>query len=468
MKKEALEKSLNYIRDWLRFMQERSDIPGLAVTVGVDGKVLLNEAYGYANLDKKEKLTTNHLFRIASHSKTFTATALMQLQEQGKLRIDDCVVDYLPWLKEHKDKRWQKVTIRQLMSHGAGVVRDGLNQNFWQLYRPFPDAEQFKKEMLQTDLVLDNNVKLKYSNYGYTLLGMLVEAISGQAYNDYVQEHIVDVLNLENTGPEYSQKIDSRLVTGYSAPELHKERLPIAQIDTRAMASATGFYSNGVDLVKYFSAHMVGSGKLLDDESKKEMQRIQWQAQNTDEKEAYGLGMDIEEIDNKAWKGHGGGFPGQTTKSYFEPKDKVVVTVLTNGLATYPDGIAKSIIKAINYCQEHWSTESKKFEKYEGRFLGLWSAMDVLAIGTKLTIIYPRYYDPFNRPEELEHVRGDTFKIGETDSFGSEGEPVEFNFEGDKVSSIACAGEELLPEKEYIKRLEQKDYYMELGNKETT
>jgi CubicO group peptidase (beta-lactamase class C family) len=343
MKKEALDKSLRYIKDWIRFQHERGDIPGLAVAVGIDGEIVLNEAYGYANVENKEKLNTDHIFRIASHSKTFTATALMQLQEQGKLKVDDYAVDYLPWLSAHKDKRWQKVTVRQLMSHGAGVIRDGLDSGYWQLDRTFPNIEQFKKELLEADLVLENNVKLKYSNYGYTLLGMIIEAITEQTYHDYVTERIVNVLNLKNTGPEYTQKIDNKLVTGYSRPEINKKRLPIAQIDTHAMSPATGFYSNGEDLVKYFSAHMVGSKKLLDDESKKEMQRVQWKAQDTGEDEEYGLGIEIEHLDKKTLLGHGGGFPGHITKSYFEPKDKLVVVVLTNGMVTDPQNIGKSI-----------------------------------------------------------------------------------------------------------------------------
>jgi D-alanyl-D-alanine carboxypeptidase len=457
MKKEALEKSLDYIKDWLRFQHERGDIPGLAVAVGIDGKIVFNEPYGYADLEKKEKLTTNNLFRIASHSKTFTATALMQLQEQEKLRIDDKVVKHLPWLNGHKDKRWQEVTLRQLMSHGAGVIRDGLDQNYWQLHCPFPDTAKFKNEMLDTDLVLENNVKMKYSNYGYSLLGMIIEVVSGQPYNEYVTENIVNVLDMKNTGPEYIKTIDSRLVTGYSRPEINRKRLPIVHIDTRAMSPATGFYSNGEDLIKYFSAHIVASEKLLDDESKKEMQRMHWKAKNTGEEEEYGLGLEIEHLDKKDLLGHGGGFPGHSTKSYFEPKDKLVVIVLTNGMASYPANIGKSIIKIINYFQEHWDSKSSKFDKYEGRFMSHWAVLDAVSIGDKLTIAYPRSNEPFQQPEILEHVKGDVFKIGETDSFSSEGELVEFKIQQNKVESVIYAGEKLLPEKIYMKQLSAKN-----------
>jgi CubicO group peptidase (beta-lactamase class C family) len=162
MNKKALEHSIKYIDSWLDIRYKTEDIPALAVAISHKGKILLNKAYGYADIDKKVKLTPQHIFRVASHSKTFTATVLMQLQEQGKLKIDDYAADYLPWLKTHKDKKWQKVTIRQLMSHGAGVIRDGQNSSFWQLERPFPDAKQLKEEILKADLVTENNTRLKY------------------------------------------------------------------------------------------------------------------------------------------------------------------------------------------------------------------------------------------------------------------------------------------------------------------
>ena len=93
MKKQTLDRSVDYIKSWLTFRYEREEVPGFVVAIAHKGQIIMNEAYGYADLEKKAKLTTNHIFRIASHSKTFTATALMQLQEQGKIRIDDYVAD---------------------------------------------------------------------------------------------------------------------------------------------------------------------------------------------------------------------------------------------------------------------------------------------------------------------------------------------------------------------------------------
>lgn len=102
-------------------------------------EVVFHHAYGVADQATAVPLTTNHLLRAASHSKMFTATALLQLQEQGLLRIDDNITTYIPWLAEHSDARWQTITLRQLLSHSAGAIRDGTAAGFWQGETAFPD-----------------------------------------------------------------------------------------------------------------------------------------------------------------------------------------------------------------------------------------------------------------------------------------------------------------------------------------
>lgn len=129
------------------------------------------------------------------------------------------------------------------MSHGAGVIRDGLDSDYWQLDKSFPNKEVLKNELLRSDLIIDNNTKLKYSNFGYSLLGMLVEKITGKSYNNYVDANIVTVLGLKSTGPEYKSIIKDNLAIGYSRRNVEKNRLPIANVDTKSMSSATGFYS---------------------------------------------------------------------------------------------------------------------------------------------------------------------------------------------------------------------------------
>ncbi|MGH7157409.1 MAG: serine hydrolase domain-containing protein [Candidatus Saccharimonadales bacterium] len=454
MDNKALERASSYIKGWLRYGYERGDTPGIVVTIAHKDKLVLNEAYGYADLEKKTPMSPSHLFRIASHSKTFTATAIMQLQEQGKLRIDDYVVEYLPWLNQHKDKRWAKVTIRQLLSHSAGVIRDGTSIDYWNVEKPFPSEEQFKQDLLKADLVTDNNTKLKYSNYGYTLLGMLIETVSGKNYSQYVAENIVNPLSLKNTDSEFNPKLKDKFVTGYSRLDNKKQRLPIEPIDTRIMASATGFYSNAEDLCKYFSAHMPRSGKLLDDESKKEMQRSQWEAENSDTKEGYCLGLDYEIIGKRRALGHGGGFPGNITKSYFDPKDGLIVIVLTNANGSWAGYMGMNIIKIIDYFQNN--ADEPKWQMFAGRYMDLWWDADIVAVGEKLIAASAGSWEPFENPAELEHIRDNTFKITKTDSWSAVDETVEFKMSGDKVEAMIYAGATMLPEPDYLQKVYSK------------
>lgn len=456
MKTKALDQSLKYIDSWLQFRYGQEEIPGYCVAIAHKGKVIFNKVYGFADIESKTKLTTSHIFRIASHSKTFTATALMQLQEAGKLRIDDYAVDYLPWLKEHKDKRWQKVTLRQLMSHGAGVIRDGLNSDYWQLERAFPDKDELRLEILESNLVLDSNTKLKYSNYGYSLLGMVVESASGRGYNDYVIEHIVQVLDLKSTGPEYTPSIDDKLVTGYSRREADKVRLPIAQIDTHAMAPATGFYATAKDLCTYFSAQMLGSGILLSDESKKEMQRVHYHAYTPDERGHidYGLGMEVEFVGRRKTFGHGGGFPGHVTKSMFDPKDELVVTVLTNCIGGPAVTITKSIYGIIDYYQKNTPANRSKhnLQRLEGRYFSIFGIIDIVVTGDKVVTTSPSTWWPLMQPEELERIDDTTFKVLETNSFNSEGELVRFNIQKGHVETVNHSGTTMWPEAAWTKK----------------
>lgn len=456
MDQKVLDKSIKYINSWLRFKFDREEIPGLAVAISHKGKVIFNEAYGYANLEKKEKLTSDHIFRIASHSKTFTATAIMQLQEQKKLRIDDYVVDYIDWLKVHTDKRWHKVTIRQLLSHGAGVIRDGEDADYWQLEKPFPDSEEFKNAILGSKLIIENNTKLKYSNFGYSLLGNVIEYVSGMTYNDYVKKNIVDVLQLQHTGPEYTPSIEDKLVTGYTRLEANRVRLPIAHVDTKAMSSATGFYSTTADLCAYFSAHFVGSHKLLDDESKKEMQRVQFHVRipGLNEEQDYGLGFVLEPKDRHSRFNHSGGFPGHITKTTADPKDEIVVTVLTNCLGSPASAVVKGIYNILDYLKDNLKNEKSKHTtaQFEGRYMNLWSMADIIALEDKVVATYPDSWNPLSFPEELEYVDKNTLKVIKTDSYSSEDELVRFNIENGKVKNIAYAGSMMWPEQDWDKK----------------
>lgn len=452
MNSKKVHKSLRFIDSWLDFKWRTSEVPGYIVAISHKGKVIFNNAYGFANLEKKEKLTKDHIFRIASQSKTFTATAIMQLIEQGKISLDDKIVDYLPWLNEHNDKRFQSITIKHLLSHGAGVIRDGLDADYWELKKPFPNEAQFKKEILVSNLILNSNKHMKYSNFGYTLLGLIIEQASGKSYKDFITANIIQPLDLQNTGVDYTKAIENKLATGYSRANEDKKRLPIANVDTNSMSSATGFYSTTEDLCKYFNAQIIGSNQLLKDSSKKEMQTEVWRVKNTEDKRKYGLGFIITPIGKRTVFGHSGGFPGQITNSMCDPKNDLVVVVLINCIDGPAREMAKGIISVIDYFDNNYTLKTQDtFGKFEGRFMNLWAINDVISMGNKIVSVSPETWTPFKNPEKLAYVNDTTLKVVKTEGFYSEGELVHYNFDQkNHIKSVIYTGTTMLPEKTYL------------------
>jgi len=462
MFKEIIPQASSFLDHWLQFRYERLEMPGFVVAIHIDGKVEYLKAFGYADTEKREPMSVEHVFRIASHSKTFAATAIMQLAEEKLLHIDEPVAKYVPWVRDHKDHRMEKVTLRQLMSHSAGMIRDGKDANFWQLTNSFHDLAAFKKALMDCELVYDTNKQMKYSNFGYALLGCVVEEVYGMPFSSYVQAKILQPLGLSNTTSEVNEEMLSKLVVGYTRRGREKQRHPIEKnLDTRQMAAATGFCSTATDLCKYFDAHFVGSKKLLSDESKKEMQRTQWRVKNSHIGEEYGLGFQIEYVLDRKVYGHGGAFPGQRTKTICDPAEKLIITVLTNCI----DGEASFIARGLYTVLDHFHGSSlladsatlEQLRKFEGIYTSLWGDLAIVESGRSLLGVDPNTWFPFGRDQEiqvLELAGENKLRIANANGYYSEGEYAEFDFDfNGNVISIDYAGYNMLPEAEYSHQL---------------
>ena len=132
-----LQSATGYIRDWIEFQLRASEQPGCIVAIAHRGKVVAEYAFGHANLATGEKLTPRHRFRIASHSKSFTAAGIMKLRERRKLRLDDPVGQYVKGLHPQV----AETTIAQVLSHSAGLTRDGADSGQFTDSRPYLSRE---------------------------------------------------------------------------------------------------------------------------------------------------------------------------------------------------------------------------------------------------------------------------------------------------------------------------------------
>jgi CubicO group peptidase (beta-lactamase class C family) len=458
-KREIVREAARYADTWIALRARTQRIPGVQVAVAVAGELLLSSANGFARLpgtdgpdDAGEPLTTAHLFRIASHSKTFTATAVLQLVEAGKLRLDDTAGEHVAALSGSPiaDR-----TLAELLAHGGGVVRDTHEADFWQLQREFPDADALVAACLDAPDVLERNERFKYSNIGYGVLGLVIEAASGRPYAEYVAEHVVGRLGLLNTGPELDAARSGEYATGYTGLEACDRRLPIDQVDTRALAAATGFWSTAEDLCRYAAAHVLGDERLLSDASKRRIHRGEWEVEETGDR--YGLGFGIHKIGERRLIGHGGGFPGHITRTLFDPIDGLTVVVLTNAIdgpaLELVQGVVKLVDAALGNAEEPSEEAVADHSSFTGRFAALWGVTDVVDLGGRLRLVGPNQADPTAVMGKLEVEDADTLRIAEAIGFSSPGERVRYTRSDGRVVRVVLGGLSAVPIEEHVSAL---------------
>lgn len=447
MNRKALKDAIGYFDDLLQYKFPYLDIPSLSIAASYKSKPIYARSLGDADVASKRSASTETPYRVASNSKMFTATAILQLQEAGKLRLDDAVQTFVPWLKKHADTRWHQVTIRQLLSHSAGVSRDSSRAGYWALQYPFPTTAEIKKVILEDALIYDPNVSMKYSNYGFSLLGLVIEKASGLSYNEYVKKNIIDRAGLRHTAPEYSSDIDT-LAIGYTGKNRDGRRLPIDHVMTGGLSPATGFVSTPSDMCRFLDALHDKTKGLLSIQSLREMSRIHSKARyGQGMKQFYGLGLEMGDINGNWVVGHGGGFPGQVTLSLHLPDDALSISVVANARDIGVGSIAKSLLATIlwfnqNYI-EHPEHDLTRFTVRTGT---MWGETDLIGYGNSLISMYAGFPLDFENAERLERIDEKTVRVVNTNSFAGPGETMRYHFNKDgSVNYIDDQGTTVLP-----------------------
>ncbi len=445
-----LAPALTYVPHWIGYQMRVSEQPGCVIAIAYRGTIVHESAYGHADLGTGAKLTPRHRFRVASHSKSFTAAAIMKLREQGRLKLDDTAGQYVPGL--HPDIA--SATIAQLLSHTAGIFRDGLDSAYWACRAPFSDAAA-----IRADLALPPSInagsRLKYSNHGFALAGLVIEAITGEPYGAWVQREIVTPAGLSETLPDVPLPRRAKLASGHSTKVVLGRRVVIpSDQSTFALAAATGFISTAADLAKWF-AQLAPSAErsILSAASRREMTRPQWNDPFSALERSYGLGIIRGAAEGWEWFGHSGGFPGTITTTAMVPAQDITVCILTNAADGSPNGWLDGVLHILKRMADA-GPPTEATAAWSGRWWSVWGANDFVPAGDRVLVAAPGLPKPLLKVPELEVTGADEARIAQAGAFASFGEPVRrVRNKAGKVASIRLAGMTLLTEAALAKEL---------------
>lgn len=298
----------------------RADQPGATVIVVKDGKVLLRGAYGVANLSTKEALQADHVMRLGSITKQFTAVAILQLIEAGKMALNDPVSKFFP----DYPASGKRITIEHLLTHTSGIPSYTGKPGFMAKSMTDMSVSEMVDSFKNDALEFEPGTAYKYNNSGYFLLGAIIEKVSGDTYANYVAKHIFTPLGMNNTAHEGHERSQQARAQGYS--QLGEVFDPSMKISMTQPYAAGSIASTVDDLAKWDAA--ITAGKLLTADS--------WQRAFTSYKLKngqdinYAYGWGVGQFEGQTMLSHGGGIPGFSTYALRLPKDKVFVAVLHN------------------------------------------------------------------------------------------------------------------------------------------
>ncbi|MCU1290736.1 MAG: Beta-lactamase [Acidobacteria bacterium] len=320
-------------------MQERH-IPGAAVAVVKNGKIIKTAGYGLASVEFGVPATPETVFEIGSVSKQITAAAIMLLVEDGKINLDEKISKYLP----NTPDAWKNVSVRNLLTHTSGIKSYSSLDGF-ELNRRLK-REDFIKALAPHPLDFETGTNYTYSNSGYSLLGYIIESVSGKSYWDFTRERIFKPLGMTKTGDRDPKYIIKNRATGY---ERQNGQLVGRDYDLTDVFSAGAIVSTVEDLAKWDTA--LRSDALLKKESKTQM----WTPVlfSDGKPYPYGFGFRISEIRGHRLIAHSGqtaGF-GASVSRFID--DDLTVIVLTNlgeiGMGTLlANGIARIYLPDIS------------------------------------------------------------------------------------------------------------------------
>ncbi len=313
----------------------QQNIPGLAIAVVENNRVIYANAFGLKNLGRKDDpVTTRSLFHMASITKPFVATSLMQLVDAGKIDLDAPVVKYVPYFRID-DPRSAALTVRQMVTHTSGMpdVED------YEWDNPQYDdgaLERYVRGLTGKKLLFPPSSKFKYSNMAFEVLGDVIAKVSGESFDDYVQRHILTPLAMKDSTLLVKQANPKLLTWGHER-DASGQAFPSKVFPyNRIHSPSSNLHSSALDMARWAMANLNRGeldGKRIVPESS---YRVMWKpadstgAAPADSRRPTGISWFLSEYRGHATVGHGGGDTGYLTDLVMFPEKKIAVAWMTN------------------------------------------------------------------------------------------------------------------------------------------
>ncbi len=328
-----LDSVLPQLREKVARMVDSARLPGAAVGIVRGEELAWAQGFGYADIASRRPIDQDTMFRVGSITKTFTATAVMQLRDEGKLSLDDPVVRHVPEFGgvvcEHG--AIEDVTLRRLLTHHSGLVGEPPLPH-WETLE-FPSMAQVLENLPRTRVVIEQDSAFKYSSLAFTLLGEVVERVSGQPYVDYIDRNLLAPLGMAASGFDLEGRKE-RVAVGYDAAPYDDVPAPAPHASINGMTAAGQLYSSVGELARWIAFQFRTDGgeregqQVLRGRSLAEMHRpyyleLGWE-------QGYCLCWWATRRGDNIYHGHGGGIHGFISQVYFHKPTKTGAIVLTN------------------------------------------------------------------------------------------------------------------------------------------
>lgn len=301
--------------------------PGAAVLVLKDGKTLLRKGYGLSDIEAKRAIQAGDVFRIGSMTKQFTAVAIMMLEEEGKLSVQDEITRFIP----DYPTQGKKITIEHLLTHTSGIQSytdmPGFRTIVQKDMKPMEVVDFFKNEPMQ----FAPGERYAYNNSGYFLLGVIIEKVSGMSYADFVAKRIFEPLEMRDTAFEGHERTGGgKRITGYGfrSPDF----VPAPPISMTQPYAAGSLISTVDDLARWNAA--IDAGRLLKADTWKRV--FTPYTLSSGKKSSYAYGWTVRKLRGEPAIEHGGAINGFLSQGIRLPESKVLVVVLMNAIGRQP------------------------------------------------------------------------------------------------------------------------------------